>query len=1303
MLNEQQLIIDVAKEPRVWPISIEQQSHWFLEQVDPGNSAHHLHYSFKLKGKIDRAALEQSLNQIVLRHEVLRTYFPIIDGSPCPTIRPFEPFVLEEIDGAYESPAVQGMIRSAFDLSTDRLYRFALMKQANDACALIAVFHHIVFDGWSKHVFHRELMQHYSRFVTGEGESLPPLAIQYDAFANSQAQLMSSASALEDLAYWKKKLDGEIPELHFMREPGRAEQYSLSGVAHHVSLPSALCEQLKQFGRQERATTFMLFMTALNIFLHRYTHQEDLLVGCPVSGRNKPEWESLIGVFVNTLVLRTTINGEMSARDVLRSVKAASFEAFRHQSVPFTKLVSEIVQSRGAGGKPLFQVMLNVLNIAPRNGTVAGLEMEEDANENNAAVVDLTLKVLETQGKLDCSFLYREHMFSAETISRMAGHFVSLLEALVRTPDLPIVRLNMLSDPEKRMLTYDWNRSEPAYPKDKCMHALFREQCLRNPDGVALIQGNRKMTYGELEQRSNRLAHYLLASGAGKGRTVAVRMERSMELVMSYLAILKAGGVFLPVDVSIPADRVAYMLENSRASIAIAMRSMADKLLLPEVTPIFLDKVAEAIAKMPSHCQDVPCSPDQAAYIIYTSGSTGLPKGVAVPHKGVVRLAMNESGLLLDAGQTTVHQTSISFDPSILEIFGALLNGGKVLITEEGRSSLAELGREIRKHGGTIFCTVPDMLNQLLETCGADLQSLRQVLCGGDFMPVWLTRKFRKVLPDCQLINIYGPTENSIATTYHIVKEVEDELSVPIGRPIAGDRVYILDSLFQPVPIGVAGELYLAGDGVALGYVGNERLTEQRFVPDPYGGGTGARMYATGDLARFRADCNIEFLGRQDHQVKIRGCRIELGEVEAIIDRHPDIRQSIARAWKNDAGSYQLLCYVVMEPGARFDRDRLRHDMQGSMPPYMVPSYLIEMTAFPMTPFGKIDRKALPDPDRASSDEARVMPRSDVERRLHAIWTELLGTDSFGVTNSFFHVGGHSLLALRLFTEIERCFGKKLPVSLIYQEDTVERLARLLITDDEGFHVSSLVGIQPQGSQLPVFCIHDVNGEVLTYRHLVSELGQDQPVFGLRDTRDLGAKTSIPGYAAKYIQEIRKQQPVGPYRLVGYSLGGLIAYEMAQQLLKAGEEIELLAIVDTRSPKLARPSNGLRDKAHQMANAIHGLPFRRKAGFAMQILRRLLIKAGLMSFSPEELKERRESGYILSAIAAYDPEPYPGKIVLFQAEHKSDKRHGWEVTETGSIDIHRIASDHALILDKPNAKRIANTLKLGMDVRMGRI
>ncbi len=1276
-------------------ISIEQQSHWFLEQMDPGNPANHLPYRYVLTGALNVPALELSLNRIVARHQALRTYFPVVEGEPSPAVYPYEPIrlTITKLTKEEELRFEREFVAAPFDLSRDRLYRFALLKRANDEHVLIAVFHHIVFDGWSKPIFRGELLRGYAYFAAGEGELPGELPIQYETYVDRQTSLLSSERYANDMAYWLRKLDGEIPELNLICDFARTDRYSLGGDAHVVWIGEPLAERLKRFGRKEKATTFMLFLTALYVLLHRYTGQEDLLIGCPSSGRGSPELETLLGVFVNTFALRTTVTGDMTATETLRAVRSTVFEAIRHQSVPFTKLVSELERKRALHGRPLFRVMLNVLNMASWSDTAAGLSVEEEEGDNAAAVTDLSLKVTECQGKLKCAFIYRGDLFKRETIERLSGHFLALLEGIAEQSDVPIARLGMLGPEERRELLYEWNRSRPTYPTDRSAHELFEQQSRLRPNEVALIHRNERLTYAALEERANRLAHYLREAGVGPGQTVAVLLDRSMDLIVSYLAVWKAGGAYVPIDVSIPTDRIAYMLSDSRASIAITVKRESEKLPAAGVGIVFLDAEAELIRAMPGTSPDNRSRADRLAYVMYTSGSTGMPKGVAVPHRGIVRLVRNDALPRLDENHTIAQTTSISFDPSVLEIYGALLNGGKLLIAGGGQSSLADIGEEIRSHGATVLCTVPEMFNQLLEVCGEHLASLRYVYCGGDMLPAWLARKCAAKLPECRLFNAYGPTENSVATTFYPVGETDEGTSVPIGTPLAGDRVYILDSYLEPVPVGVAGELYVTGDGLACGYYGNDRLTAEKFVPNPFASEAGEMLYATGDLVRYRPDRNIEFLGRKDFQVKIRGCRIELGEVEAVADRHPSVRKSAAKAWKNEIGAYQLVLYVVMETGESFRQDRIRRYMQEKLPSYMVPAFIVEMEAFPMTPFGKIDRKSLPDPDAAPCEERFVLPRTEAEGRLYDIWAELLGHRAFGTTEGFFRLGGHSLLALRLFADIERSFRKKLPVSLIYREDTIEKLAARLTAEGDGSADGSLVEIQPHGRQLPLYCVHDVNGEVLSYRHLAAELGADRPIYGLRDTRDLGEKTSIRGYASKYVNEILRRQPAGPYQLIGYSLGGFIAYEMAQLLIELGQEIALLAIVDTRNPRHAKPPAGLLGKLRANARTFASLSLRSKFSYAGTKLRSLLVKLGVWSVDPKEAEERRRHAYLLAAIAEYEPKPYPRRMILFQTDKKDGRGHGWETTDTGIVEAYRVPGDHATVLDEPNAGSIAREMK----------
>lgn len=1302
-------------ELKVWPLTSEQEDQWLLEQLYPGSSAHNLRYIYKLTGVLNVEALEKSINEIVSRHDILRAYFPLVAGAPVQRIRPFEPVPMKLLDISHFPDAsreeelekqVDAVTGLQFDLASDRLFRVGIIKCAKDEYVFAAAFHHIIFDGWSRQLFHMELAQHYKHFSEHAGEGLKPLPLQYTEYADLQMHRNSKEVQEKDMDFWRKQLGGDLPELTLLTDypKNTNARPSITGSEFYFTIKNDLYHDMKSICRQENTTTFILFMTVLKIMLLRYTGQEDLIVGCPVSGRNEQEVEPLLGVFIKTLAIRTQLSEDMTAREALHKVQAVFRESFQHQNVPFSKLVSELAPSRNVSSRPFFQVMINKHNMSSTFEETKDLQWEEIGTDSNTAIVDLTLKLNDYQGQLNCWFVYNKEAFKPETIGRMAGHFQTLLMGFIQQLEQPISLLPILSETEKHEILYEWNAATRPTPPQASIQELFEARVNQHPERIAVSCGNVTLTYAELNQRANQIANYLLQTGLPNEGLVGVYLDRSPEAVYTLMGILKAGGAYVPIDSGYPADRVALMLGDAKVHRLITVSRLSQQLPPLEAPIIRLDVDAEAIALQSDVNPPSISGPHSLAYVLYTSGSTGRPKGVAVPHLGIVRLVIGSEFLNMGPEETFLQLTSLSFDPSGLEIYGSLLNGGRAAIISMNQPSLKHIAETIRDQRATILNSNPDLVNLLVEDYSEEIQGLTQVISGGDILPVWLARKFQAKLPNSHFINVYGPTENSVITTTNAIQPITDEVSISIGRPIANDEVYILDKHFQPVPIGVVGELYLGGDGVARGYLNDEALSNEKFIPNPYSMAPGRVMYKTGDLARFKPDRSIDFLGRIDHQVKIRGCRIELGEVEVVLNDYPGVQMAVASAWKSEEGGQKLVAYMVMQAGRQLDQQQLRSFVQERLPQYMVPTFIVPMDQIPMTSVGKIDRKKLPSPVVTTLGAKMVAARNEVERKLSDIWERLLKVSPISVQDDFFDLGGHSLLAMQLFSEIEIAFEKKMPVSIIFHENTIEKQAKLLMTGgiSDGA-ASSLVAIQPRGNKPPIYCIHELSGEVLLYWNLAQRLGDNQPVYGLRyATSDDASKITTEDLAARYIQDIKKMQPEGPYHLLGFSIGGLIAYEMAQQLQSRQEEVPLLAILDARNPTYYPSSKysvikRIKDNVH----IFFKIPKELKAKFMVEKVHNALVKRDLLSNSPGEEAERR-AHYFLQLPRIYDTQPYPGRIAFFRADYDYssyilDAKNGWESTGEGEIRVHNIPCNHSSMLHEPFASQIAAVIKVYCD------
>lgn len=1089
------------------------------------------------------------------------------------------------------------------------------------------------------------------------------------------------------LAYWRERLGGELAELILPYDYSKTPVSNYLSNTYDFTIPGNINEKIKTFSYQDNVAPSTLIMTVFKILLHRYGNEEGI---CICTRLDKMQ---------EIAVMRTQLRGDMTFGDALGEVGKVVQEAYEHQ-IPFAKLISEF-GDQNLSTNQFFRVMINIQDIDSSGQETTGHQVEKSNSSYYASPIDLTLKVTKVNNELKCLLIYDKALFKNETIIRMAGHFNNLLEGVLTNPELPVSRIPMLTDQERHQLLVEWNKTTVDYPRNSSIDQIFEEQARLNPEKVALVYEDAEMTYRELDVRANQIANYLRHLNIEKEQLVAICLNRSPDMIASFLGVLKAGGAYVPFDLSYPKERIAYMLEDSGASFVITTESNANELPATRSKVISLDKEADKIVAQPNNSIRYSGA-ESLVYVMYTSGSTGKPKGVEVTHRGIVRLVKNNKYANFGDKETFLNRASVAFDVSTFEIYGSLLNGGKLVIMNSHKPTFEEIAKVIQQKQITTLRVGPDMLNLLLEDYSNYLGSLRQVFSGGEVLPVWLAQKFLSKLRGCQLINAYGPTENAVNTTTYNVKEILPNVSsIPIGRPISNDKVYILDEKLQPVPIGVPGELYMTGDGVARGYFNRVELTKERFISDPFSDNPEQKLYKSGDLARYRSNGNIEFIGRIDDQVKIRGNRIELGEVETIIVLFPGVRQSVAGAIRSNSGTNDLVAYVVMKKGVSFNQQKLRSYVKEKLPEAMIPTFFVELEEIPVTPVGKIDRKRLPVPIISVSEEI-IPPRNEIEKQLVHIWEDLLDVNPIGITDHYFELGGNSLLAMQMFSEIERAFHEKLPVSVIFQEDTIEKLAEHLASKDQMMDTStSLVPIQPRGSNPPLFCIHGGGGEVLVYRDLAIELGDEQPLYGLRYTNiENATRISVESLADKYIKELKEIQPTGPYSLLGYCFGGAIAYEMAQKLLEEGQEISLLTILNFANPKRQPVVNQNKINYGKVIKSnlklLSKMPLKQRASFFM---RRVLNAMKLVKNTPDlklpEDGSAMKKAALSEAIGVYRPRPYSGKMLLIRANEnkESEEKLGWQTTEDGKIYEYSIPVDHVTLLKKPSLETVVKYLK----------
>ena len=970
----------------------------------------------------------------------------------------------------------------------------------------------------------------------------------------------------EQISYWKEELAGAPSILELPTDKPRPAVQSFRGATEFFVLPKELSEKLKSLGRQQQATLFMILEAGFAALLHRYTGQDDILVGTPISGRTHGETERLIGCFLNTVVLRARFTDHLDFRSLLQQVRERALGAYAHPDLPFEHLVAELAPERDPSRSPLFQAMFVVHN--PGGVSQVSKVSGNRELETGTSKFDLTLFISETEDGLEGLMEYSTDVFEAATIRRLCEHYGTLLEAIARDPDQSISALPMLTDAECQQLLRDWNNTAVAYPgKDLCLHQLIEEQAGRTPDQVAVVFERQTLTYGELNRRANQLAHHLMGLGVGPDVLVGLFVERSLEMLVGLLGILKAGGAYVPIDPAYPKERVGYILEDSKAPIVLTEKSLVDDLPQFAGRSICLDAERAEIARESEENPATRVKAEHLAYVLFTSGSTGRPKGVALEHRTATNFVQWAKQVFTAQELAAVlFSTSICFDLSVFEIFVTLSAGGKIILAQNALHLPTLSGKD----AVTLINTVPSAMAELLRM-GVVPASVKTVNLAGEALSDTLVEQVYATAHVGKVYNLYGPTETTTYSTYALVRR---GCGATIGRPIANTRCYILDANRHLVPVGVKGELYLAGGGLARGYYGRPELTNERFVPNPFSKDGEGRMYRTGDLCRWLPDGSIQYSGRADYQVKLRGFRIELGEIEATLDRHPLVRQSVVVLREEEPGGKQLVAYVVPDSGEAPQAEALRQYVKERLPDFMVPSAVVLLDAFPLTPNGKINRKSLPAPAQCREVTSEfVAPRDPLEQLLAQIWAKVLKVKRVGVFDNFFELGGHSLLAVRVIVEVEKLCQKRLPLAMLLQAPTVAGLAEMLRKKHWEPSWTSLVPIRSGGSKPPLFLMHAHGGNVLEYYPLVNRLEPDQPVYALQ-ARGLDGHivkdSSLEEMASAYLDELRSLQPEGPYFLGGFCFGGLLALEAARQLTAAGQEVALVVLIQSMHPDSMR-------------------------------------------------------------------------------------------------------------------------------------
>jgi amino acid adenylation domain-containing protein len=1045
------------------PFSSAQARIWFLEQLDPGNIAYNRPSALRFIGRLDTAVLERCLNDIVRRHEVLRCSFPDLQGNPVPVISPTSRIALVRVNLAYkqenqkEAEAQRLAVEEAqkpFDLIHGPLVRATLLQLNETDHILLLTIHHIIFDEWSMQVLRRELSVIYEAFSAGQPSPLSELPIQYWDFAQWQNERLRGEALETDLEFWKKQLDGAPPISEFPTDRPRPNIQTFRGATHSIILPKNLCDSVKSLSRREDVTLFMTLLAAFKILMYRYSGSDDIVVGIPVAGRDRLETEPLIGVFINTLALRTHLTGNPTFRELLGCVRRASIDGYSHQELPFEQLIEKLQIVRDLGRSPLFQTLFDFRNIPKQTREIRGLEINSFEFDSGIALVDLSLGIILQGDVISCKFTYNTDLFEASTIERISEHYHTLLAGIVANPEQKLLELPLLTEAERHMLLVEWNNTSTDYPGDKCVHELFEEQVERTPDSTAVVFEDQQLTYRELNSRANHLAHYLIKQGVGPEVLVGLCVERSLEMIIGVLGILKAGGAYVPLDPSCPRERLRLMLEDTDIAVLLTQKRLCAGLPLLKAKLVCLDSDWNEIARESVSNLTNTASLNNAVYVIYTSGSTGKPKGVVIQHGSLANFtgaAISQYGI--GPSDRILQFASINFDASAEEIYPCLACGATLMLrTDEMLSSVIDFLKKCEEWELTVLSLPTAYWNELTRALDTDNlripRLIRLVIIGGEkASPERLTQWHQHVGTRLRLLNTYGPTEATVVTTLcdltYLDSGDKPAKAVPIGRPMPNVQIYILDPSLQPVPIRTSGELHIGGKGLARGYLKRPELTAEKFIPDPFSEEPGARLYRTGDLARYLPDGTIEFMGRTDSQVKVRGYRIELGEIETVLRQYPAIRDSAIIVREDQPGNKQLVAYVVPNENSAVRNHDLRNFLKQQLPDYMVPSAFVVLDSLPLTPSGKVDRRALPAPDsaRPGEEDSYVAPRTPIEEVLAGIWCEVLEINQVGVHDNFFELGGHSLLATQVISRMRNAFEVQIPLRSLFEHSTIAGLA----------------------------------------------------------------------------------------------------------------------------------------------------------------------------------------------------------------------------------------------------------------------
>jgi amino acid adenylation domain-containing protein len=1324
-----------------FPLSSSQRRIWFMENLNPEMTAYNLPLDYRIIGDLDIEVLEGTLDYLIQRHESFRTIFPKVNGEPVQKVLPacsanlsivqLEKETKEKIPALIRKHSLENACHK-FNLETGPLFRFQLLMTGKKEFIFLINIHHIISDAISLGIFMDEIRQVYSSLIKHETVNLPKIPVSYTDFALFQEQWVKGEEYKNQLEFWKTGLSGIPDALQLPLDFHRPKKATFNGKEYHFSIDAELKEKLIDLSKKTGTGLSMPLLSAFAVLLYRYSSQEDFVLGFPVANRMYPELDLVTGVFINTLPIRFTFPDEITFSDVVRNATRKFLSAYENQEVPVERLVEELKVKRTMNLNPLFQVLFNYLTGFQEEIQLSGATMQLLRGERVSSQFDLTLTVNDYQHQFDFAFEYNTDLFREETIARMSGHFLTILRAIADNEDLNIKAIPMLTEQEHNLILNQWNNTQVDYPSEKCIHHLFEEQVIHTPDSIAVVFENKQLTYMELNAKANRLAHYLVKKGAKEGAIVALCLHRSIDMVTALLAISKSGATYLPLDPIYPKARLGLILDDAKPLILVSESSMAASLPETDASILLLDG-NEDYSNESSENPDYGNS-NNIAYILYTSGSTGKPKGVQIKHHSVINLVCSMSkSLKVTSQDILLAVTTISFDIAEMEIYLPLFTGAKLVIASEDTAMNVELLKnKIDETEVTLFQATPVTFRMLVLNGWKGKQDLKLV-CGGEAFSKELAKD---LLPRCKEVwNAYGPTETTI---YSVIKKInfEDcvgEGYVPIGRPIDNTRLYVLNPKLEPVPVGIAGELYIGGEGVSTGYLNLTEVTGERFIADPFTRDPDSMIYKTGDMVHYFPDGNLMYLNRIDSQVKIRGFRIETGEIESAIAQFVGIRENTVIAWVDEQGEKILVAYYVTDDISGIDESDLKLYLKEKLPEYMVPTAMVRMQKLPLTANNKVDRKALPEPSVSSLSTSKeyMEPKTPTEKKLAAIWSSILKIEKIGILDNFFEIGGHSMIAVTLIIKIEKEFGIRLPLATLFEQSNIQKLSKVIENGIEPDKWRSLVPLRPVGSKKPLFLVHGLGLNVLLYTTIISYLDPEQPVFGLQAKGLNGIDKpleSIEEIASYYISEIMTIESEGPFQLAGYSLGGIIAFEMGHQLTEMGKKVSFIGLLDAVAEgsdnhlsifrQIISKGNYLlnylvwnisyffKNPDESMFSVIkrrwRGL--RKKVrGLDIKVNKDDMVSKGERNELPKYLRKVHRAN--LRAGRRYILKPYKGAVHLFKAAHQTfyipdPVNYGWDKYASEGVIIHEIPGEHSSTFAPPNDKHFSSILQKSLDETM---